>query len=58
MATLHHEFLPDGWRNGIYKIKTSALKAELEQIKKRYPDRNWVIGEKLAGYYIAEYVVE
>jgi hypothetical protein len=31
-------------------------KLELEKIQERYPDRKWVIGQKLAGFYIAEIV--
>jgi hypothetical protein len=56
MASIHHQILPDGWLNGIYKIKTQALKLELEKIQERYPDRKWVLGQKLAGFYIAEIV--
>lgn len=56
MSSIHHQILPDGWLNGTFKIKTQALKLELEKIQQRYPDRKWTLGQKLAGFYIAEIV--
>jgi hypothetical protein len=53
---VHHQFLPDGWLNGTYKIKTAALKEELEKIQERYPERKWTLGQKLSGFYIAEII--
>ena len=56
MTTVHHQILPDGWLNGTYKIKTAALKEELEKIQERYPERKWTLGQKFSGLYIAEII--
>jgi len=70
MKTIRHNHLPNGSYNGGmgYKIKTAALKNQLEKIKQDFPDREWIIeqnwvttaywvaGDGYKVYYIAEVV--